>query len=104
MIASAGSEEKIAFLRSIGTDVAFNYKTEKTLDVLRWEGPIDMCVPPLSYSALLCVLIWIDDAHRYWDNVGGESLEAALDAAAWHARFIVRPSFVLPRVLANSYA
>lgn len=45
MIASAGSAEKIAFLKSIGTDVAFNYKTEKTLDVLRREGPIDMCVP-----------------------------------------------------------
>ncbi|EPS99472.1 hypothetical protein FOMPIDRAFT_1016999 [Fomitopsis schrenkii] len=67
VIASAGSAEKIAFLKSIGTDVAFNYKTEKTLDVLRREGPIDI----------------------YWDNVGGESLEAALDSAAWHARFIL---------------
>ncbi|TFY56026.1 hypothetical protein EVJ58_g7888 [Rhodofomes roseus] len=67
VIASAGSEEKIAFLKSIGTDVAFNYKTEKTLDVLLREGPINI----------------------YWDNVGGESLEAALEAAAWHARFIM---------------
>jgi len=66
VIASAGSEEKVAFLRSIGTDVAFNYKTEKTLDVLLKEGPIDI----------------------YWDNVGGESFDAALEAAAWHARFI----------------
>jgi len=66
VIASAGSEEKVAFLRSIGTDVAFNYKTEKTLDVLKKEGPINI----------------------YWDNVGGESLEAALEAAAVKARFI----------------
>lgn len=48
VIASAGSADKIAFLESIGTDVAFNYKTEKTLDVLRREGPIDMYVPPFS--------------------------------------------------------
>ena len=42
VIASAGSEQKVAFLKSIGTDVAFNYKTEKTLNVLMQEGPIDM--------------------------------------------------------------
>jgi len=28
----------------------------------------------------------------YWDNVGGETLEAALDAANTFARFIVSPS------------
>jgi len=67
VIASAGSEEKISFLKSIGTDVAFNYKTDTTLDILQRDGPIDI----------------------YWDNVGGESLEAALEAAAWHARFIM---------------
>ena len=49
VIASAGSEEKISFLRSIGTDVAFNYKTEKTLGVLKREGPIDMCVLLLAH-------------------------------------------------------
>jgi NADPH-dependent curcumin reductase CurA len=27
VIASAGSEEKVKFLKEIGTDVAFNYKT-----------------------------------------------------------------------------
>lgn len=44
VIASAGSEEKVAFMKSIGADVAFNYKTQKTLDVLKKEGPINMCV------------------------------------------------------------
>jgi hypothetical protein len=28
-------------------------------------------------------------AHRYWDNVGGETLDAAFDAAAVHATIIV---------------
>ncbi|KAH9832053.1 NAD(P)-binding protein [Rhodofomes roseus] len=62
VIASAGSDEKVTILKSIGTDVAFNYK--KTIDVLMKEGPIDI----------------------YRDNVGGESLDAALEVAAWHAR------------------
>ncbi|CCM00868.1 uncharacterized protein FIBRA_02914 [Fibroporia radiculosa] len=66
VIASAGSEEKVAFIRDIGADVAFNYKTERTVDVLRREGPINV----------------------YWDNVGGESLDAALETAATGANFI----------------
>ncbi|CAL1711894.1 unnamed protein product [Somion occarium] len=66
VIASAGSEEKVAFLRSIGVDVAFNYKTTKTAEVLAKEGPIEI----------------------YWDNVGGESLEAALEYANKNARFL----------------
>lgn len=53
VIASAGSEEKVAFLKSIGADVAFNYKTENMSDVLAREGPLDIC----------------------WDNVGGSTLE-----------------------------
>jgi len=66
VIASAGSEDKVKFMKDIGADVAFNYKTTKTADVLEKEGPIDV----------------------YWDNVGGETLEAALDAASSGARFI----------------
>jgi len=66
VIASAGSEEKVAFVNSIGADVAFNYKTQKTAEVLEKEGPINI----------------------YWDNVGGETFEAAIDAAAVGARFI----------------
>ena len=45
VIASAGSDEKVAYMKSIGADVAFNYKTTKTVDVLKKEGPINMCVP-----------------------------------------------------------
>ena len=42
VIGSAGSEEKVAFMKSIGVDVAFNYKTTNTADVLTKEGPIDL--------------------------------------------------------------
>ncbi|KIL66822.1 hypothetical protein M378DRAFT_9869 [Amanita muscaria Koide BX008] len=66
VITSAGSDEKVEFMKELGADVAFNYKTEKTREVLEREGPIDI----------------------YWDNVGGETLEAALDAAKPFARFI----------------
>ncbi|KAG6895800.1 hypothetical protein C0992_012464, partial [Termitomyces sp. T32_za158] len=66
VIASAGSDEKVKFMEAIGADVAFNYKKTRTSDVLNKEGPIDI----------------------YWDNVGGETLEAALDGASVGARFI----------------
>ncbi|KAI1790247.1 NAD(P)-binding protein [Ganoderma leucocontextum] len=66
VIASAGSDEKVEFMKSIGVDVSFNYKTTKTAEVLEKEGPIDV----------------------YWDNVGGEALEAAIEYAAKGARFI----------------
>ncbi|KAF9464072.1 hypothetical protein BDZ94DRAFT_1257474 [Collybia nuda] len=66
VIASAGSDEKVKFMKDIGADVAFNYKTTSTAEVLEKEGPIDV----------------------YWDNVGGETLEAALNGAAVGARFI----------------
>ncbi|KAG6883698.1 hypothetical protein C0992_008099, partial [Termitomyces sp. T32_za158] len=42
VIASAGSDEKVAFMKSIGADVAFNYKTTSTTQVLEREGPIDV--------------------------------------------------------------
>ncbi|KAJ7609806.1 hypothetical protein FB45DRAFT_1066400 [Roridomyces roridus] len=66
IIASAGSEEKVEFLRKLGVDVAFNYKTVDTRGVLEREGPI----------------------HIYWDSVGGETFNAALDNAAVGARFM----------------
>ncbi|KAJ7758601.1 alcohol dehydrogenase [Mycena metata] len=66
VITSAGSEEKVKFLRSLGGDVVFNYKTTDTRMILKKEGPIDI----------------------YWDNVGGDILEAALENAAVHARFL----------------
>ena len=38
---------------------------------------------------------------RFWDNVGGETFEAALDAAHKYARFIVRAFLLIscPAVL-----
>ncbi|GJE88548.1 NADP-dependent oxidoreductase [Phanerochaete sordida] len=67
VIASAGSDEKVRELRdTVGADVAFNYKTTSVWDVLAKEGPINI----------------------YWDNVGAESLDAALQHAATGARFI----------------
>lgn len=38
------------------------------------------------------VVMVVDFLYRYWDNVGGETLEAALGAAAKNARFIVSPT------------
>ncbi|KAI0056001.1 NAD-P-binding protein [Artomyces pyxidatus] len=71
VIASAGSDEKVEFLRKIGVDVAFNYKTQSTAEVLQREYPIDI----------------------YWDNVGGETLDIALANANGNgtARFISEP-------------
>ena len=42
VIASAGSDEKVRFMREIGADVAFNYKTTSTREVLLKHGPLDM--------------------------------------------------------------
>ena len=44
VIASAGSDEKVAYVSSIGADVAFNYKTTSTRKVLEKEGPLNMYV------------------------------------------------------------
>jgi NADPH-dependent curcumin reductase CurA len=53
VIASAGSEEKVKFMQSIGADVAFNYKNTDTGAVLEKEGPIDMYVCRDHASSLL---------------------------------------------------
>lgn len=87
VIASAGTDEKCAFVKSIGADVVFNYKTTKTADVLAKEGPLNMCVSSRVASAATA----LTRGCSYWDNVGGETLDAALEHAARHARFIVRP-------------
>jgi NADPH-dependent curcumin reductase CurA len=44
VIGSAGSDEKVKFMKEIGADVAFNYKTTSTNEVLEKEGPIDVLV------------------------------------------------------------
>lgn len=53
VIASAGSDAKLAFVRSLGADVVFNYKTEDTRAVLEREGGIDMCVSTPSRRSQL---------------------------------------------------
>ncbi|KAG8720164.1 hypothetical protein FRC08_001054 [Ceratobasidium sp. 394] len=67
VIASAGTDDKVEFMKSIGVDVPFNYKTENMKEILAKEGPIDV----------------------YWDNVGGSTLEAALEACNARARVVV---------------
>ncbi|KDQ07301.1 hypothetical protein BOTBODRAFT_120227 [Botryobasidium botryosum FD-172 SS1] len=56
VIASAGSDEKIAFLKEIGVDRAVNYKTEDLDQALKEFGELD----------------------AYWDGVGGPTLDIAL--------------------------
>ncbi|GAA5872658.1 hypothetical protein JCM16303_004594 [Sporobolomyces ruberrimus] len=65
VIGSAGSDEKVEFLKSIGVDVAFNYKTEDTQKVLS-EHPFDV----------------------YFENVGGETLDAVLATINQKGRII----------------
>ena len=69
VIGSAGSEEKVKWLLGeCGIDVAFNYKTGPVLEQLNRATPAGIDV--------------------YFDNVGGESLEAALSALRVHGRII----------------
>ncbi|KAJ6514159.1 hypothetical protein DFH09DRAFT_1333105 [Mycena vulgaris] len=82
VIASAGSDEKVKFLRKIGADVAFNYKTTDTREVLAREGPIDV----------------------YWDNLGGEVLAAALEHAALYARNAGIYQVITPVIRASRHA
>ncbi|KAF8994481.1 alcohol dehydrogenase [Cyathus striatus] len=66
VIASAGSDEKVELMKESGADVVVNYKTGSIKDTLEKEGPIDI----------------------YWDNVGGETLDLALQFSSFGARFI----------------
>ncbi|RPB08220.1 NAD(P)-binding protein [Morchella conica CCBAS932] len=69
VVGSAGTDEKVAFLKSeLGFDAAFNYKTESPFAALKKHAPEGIDI--------------------YYDNVGGETLDAALDAAKDFARFI----------------
>lgn len=69
VIGSAGSSEKVMFLRDeCGFDVAFNYKVGPMVEQLKIEAPEGIDV--------------------YFDNVGGETLEAALAALRVHGRII----------------
>ncbi|KAF7319221.1 NAD(P)-binding protein [Mycena chlorophos] len=87
VIGSAGSEAKLAFMKSIGADVVFNYKDVDTRAILAQEGPIDMQVP--THGIVTFVRSRLPCEDRYWDNVGGDVLDAAIEHAAIDARIIL---------------
>ncbi len=69
VIGSAGSMEKVRFLREeCGFDIAFDYRAGPVIEQLQLEAP--------------------DGIDVYFDNVGGEALEAALTALRLHGRII----------------
>ncbi len=69
VIGSAGSNEKVdSLLKECGFDVAFNYKSGPLLEQLKRAAP--------------------DGIDVYFDNVGGEFLEAALSVLRLHGRII----------------
>lgn len=77
VIASAGTNEKVEYMKRLGADVAFNYNVTPVADVLREHGPLDL----------------------YWDNVAGPTLEAAIDNLTVHGRIIVSLTVVGPGTL-----
>ena len=66
MIGSAGSEDKVRWLREIGFDAAFNYRAGSVLEQLREAAP--------------------DGIDVYFDNVGADHLDAALVVLNLHGR------------------
>lgn len=70
VIGSAGSAEKVAWIRDeLGADAAFDYHGGPLRDLLRQAAP--------------------DGIDLYFDNVGGEHLEAAIGAMRRHGRVAV---------------
>jgi NADPH-dependent curcumin reductase CurA len=69
VIGSAGGADKVAFVREIGADAAVDYKAEPVVQGLMREAPKGIDV--------------------YFDNVGGEHLDAAFAAARQNARFAI---------------
>ncbi len=67
VIATAGTDEKCAWLRSVGVDHAINYKHGNLLAAVQAAAPKGI--------------------NAYFDNVGGEHLEVAIEVAAQGARF-----------------
>ncbi|KAK4653248.1 hypothetical protein QC762_511750 [Podospora pseudocomata] len=69
VIGSVGADEKLDFiLNELGFDGGFNYKTENPFDALKRLAP--------------------DGVDIYFENVGGEQLEAAIEAMNQHGRII----------------
>ena len=68
VIGSAGSEEKLAWLRELGFDGVFNYREQKAREALAELAP--------------------DGIDIYFDNVGGDHLEAAIGSLRTHGRVV----------------
>jgi NADPH-dependent curcumin reductase CurA len=68
VIGSAGSEEKLAWLKELGFDDAFNYRETAPRHALRELAP--------------------DGIDIYFDNVGGDHLEAAIGALRPRGRVV----------------
>ena len=68
VIGSAGSEEKLAWLRELGYDDVFNYREQKP-----WKALADLAP---------------DGIDIYFDNVGGDHLEAAIGALRTNGRVV----------------
>jgi len=66
VIGSAGTDDKVRWLREIGFDAAFNYRAGSVLDQLRQAAP--------------------DGIDVYFDNVGADHLDAALVRLNTHGR------------------
>jgi NADPH-dependent curcumin reductase CurA len=68
VLGSAGSEAKVAWLRELGFDDVFDYKEQTPRQALATLAP--------------------DGIDIYFDNVGGEHLEAAIGALRTHGRVV----------------
>jgi NADPH-dependent curcumin reductase CurA len=69
VIGSAGGEDKCEFVRSLGADAAVDYKAQPILKGLAAAAP--------------------DGIDVYFDNVGGDHLDAAFALARMHSRFAI---------------
>ncbi len=68
VVGSAGTPEKVSWLRELGIEGAFDYHETSTRDALRELAPEGIDV--------------------YFDNVGGDTLEAAISAMRSHGRIV----------------
>jgi NADPH-dependent curcumin reductase CurA len=68
VVASAGTPEKVSWLRELGVDAAFDYRETATKTALREFAPEGIDV--------------------YFDNVGGDTLEAAIGALRLRGRIV----------------
>ncbi len=68
VIGSAGSESKLAWLRELGFDAVFNYREQSPRSALAELAP--------------------DGVDIYFDNVGGDHLEAAIGALRTYGRVV----------------